>query len=124
MFTGDRLAACFDVTLKPGAEPSPKKDESLKELAAPCAESFSSRLAFATCSVSNVSGLKAFEKAESIVFYFYKHESVFESDVELKQCLDMKGKWQAISKDSKEYQRWEAEERARRINKLSDRIAP
>jgi hypothetical protein len=132
VFDGQVLSVCLQFTTEPqpGIEPKPtKKPDNIVISEQSCAETFPGKLSFATCDIADTSIVAKqwpddSRRLVSVQAFYYQQPKVFDNDVELKQCLDWKGKWQPIAKDSPEYKQWEHEERAKRIGKLTDTLAP
>ncbi len=54
--------------------------------------------------------------------YHYLFDKVFEADGMLKSCLDMNGKWQALSRDSDAYKDAKRDAARKKLEKLSKQL--
>jgi hypothetical protein len=82
------------------------KDKNLTEVQTSCAEAFADRTVLATCSAATDMS-KGDAGAGSVVMTvessYYNFATVGEDDTFMKQCLEIKGKWKALSRDSHDW---------------------
>jgi hypothetical protein len=117
-FTGDNLLEeCDDfvVTLPPGVDTGPLaldrlvdsikrgKNGGASRLDKPCAEKFPKDPVLATCNASTeIKGDQGVVK-RAFMGRYYSLEMLQNSDVYMKDCLDMNGEWQVVSHESQEW---------------------
>lgn len=87
-------------------------------LTASCSETFAGRVVLGTCSIMRAGDASA---AVTITARYYRFETVVDSDVWLKQCLESGGRWQALPRDSDEFRRAEHARHAKSLSKLTDK---
>lgn len=130
-FDGDRLRQCVDVVAtfprRDGGVDRAKAQKKLieafgmntKELlqvTGPCADQFQDRTVYGSCAARG--GDKPIEI--SFTENWYRFSDVFSDDAVMKQCLQMGGKWKAVSRDSPEYRRAKLEQNADRLQNNFD----
>jgi hypothetical protein len=144
-FTDQVLDECTEIAAYP--EDAAKVREGLDKMAADskgrslrvdsCTEAFKDRVVLASCSVersasrdtstSNEWSLADGElvpdklpgaKTFKLTSRRYLFESTFEDDRMMRECLEMKGKWEALRRDSDEFKRAELEALTRKANRL------
>jgi hypothetical protein len=99
-----------------------------------CAEAFKDRVVLASCHVEVVAVgedsnewtldrkgevVKAGGETIQIGIYQYLFETTFESDRAMRECLEAKGKWEALRRDSDEFKRAERDAHTRKLNGLA-----
>lgn len=132
---GDVLEECVDVAIDvtpptdAGPDWRPKDDptdlfmssvKSMTRIPQKCAGQFADRTALATCDVS-----KDVEQKTGAVMHvrvrsaFYPFERVGLSDLDMKDCLEMKGEWRAIPRSSREWQDAKLDHARRAVAKIA-----
>lgn len=137
-FVKDNLDECMDASLrtsKPDVATKllreslhKDKDKSTTLLPTTCADAFKDRLVLATCTAETSKrrdhadagpadgGVEA--ASLSLVSRYYRFETVVESDLFMKQCFEMQGRWNALRRDSEEFQRAQRDYHARKLERL------
>jgi hypothetical protein len=133
--SGGVLHECADVSVlvtppgdagadwKPKADPLEKfaKDTKRTSIPKPCAEQFTDRTALASCSVSSTATAKTGEAyAVTVRTTFYDVADVGNSDAKMAECLESKGEWKALPKDSPEFRKARLEHSRKRLEKAVD----
>ncbi len=141
-FVKDTLNECVDFTIQlappvdAGADWKPpsseklaeqvsnlfKNDKSVLRISKPCAEQFSDRTALASCSATqNVTSQRGDAVTVQILSRYYDFSNLDEDDLYMKQCLELHGDWQAVSRESNEYRRARLRANARKLGKITDK---
>lgn len=85
-----------------------------------CSHQFSDREPFARCKLeSNQESHATLIMSE----YFYSFSHVFESDETMKECLEMKGDWNAIARDSQRFREAALDHDLKNARKLVDKAS-
>jgi hypothetical protein len=136
--SGGLLRECADMSVKvspppdAGADWQPKanpldkfaKDVKRTAIPKPCAEQFADRLALATCTVRSSAPAKTGEAfTVEVATRFYDFGDVGTSDAKMAECLETKGDWSAIPKDSHEWRKARLEHSRKRLEKAADDLA-
>lgn len=127
----DSLGECvdfsIDVTLAPDAG-EPKKDpiealmknmKGLTKIGKPCAEAFPDRTVFATCTLTKREDDGGTSVSMVIVSHRFDFAAVADTDRYMKECLDMRGEWNAIRRDSPDWHAAKAEQARKRLERLT-----
>lgn len=134
-FAKDNLDECVDLTFRTSNPDGGKKlketfgkDKETTLLPATCADAFKDRLVLATCTaeVSQPRGKAdagptdggADRGSISFVSRYYRFETVVNSDAFMKQCFESQGHWDALRRDSEEFQRAQRDSHARKLEGL------
>jgi hypothetical protein len=134
-FVKDNLDECVDFTLRTTNPDGPRKlkealgkDKEMTALPTTCADAFKDRLVLATCT-AEVAQLRSQADAGppdggrdrgslTLVSHYYRFATVVESDAFMKQCFESKGTWDALRRDSEEFQRAQRDWHARKLEGL------
>jgi len=134
-FVKDNLDECVDFRLrtsKPDGASKLKealsKDKETTLLPATCSEAFQDRLVLATCTAEVSQPQRQTDAGPgdggadrgslTAVSRYYRFATVVDSDAFMKQCFEMKGTWEALRRDSEEFQRAQREWHARKLEGL------
>jgi len=140
-FDGDNLSECVELTmrLEPGADRKSIAEQLAKSLpkanalGSPCADTFKDRIVMATCEVAGEaieekkktapSDAGVLPKGEILALKsrFYRFEAI-SSDAMMRDCLQTRGKWTALAKDSAEYQAAERAAKRKRAEKMLETL--
>jgi hypothetical protein len=128
---GDALGECvdfsIDVTLGLDAG-EPKKDpieailkgqKGLTKIGKPCAESFPDRTAYATCTLTKREDDGGTSVSIVVVSHRFDFAAVADTDRNMKECLEMRGEWNAIRRDSPEWHAAKTEQARKRLERLT-----
>lgn len=118
-FVGENLAECIEIEAVGSAEKTEElgkldpgaKDAKILKLSKPCTESFADRVELAGCTFEKTKD-GATVKMRSHIYAF---DVAFQTDANMRECLEMKGEWKAISRTSAEYNRAKLEADSARL---------
>lgn len=111
-FDEERLAECIELETRGSADAATKvvelgesaitkeKGKAIR-ITKSCAESFSDRVELASCAFE----IEKDGAAITMRSHLYDFDLAFGSDVNMHDCMKMKGEWKAISRTSREYDR-------------------
>lgn len=85
-----------------------------------CAEQFKDRLRLASCRVSYSGKTELGSTAIVAESSYYKYEDIYSSDEFMRECMEMKGKWEALPKDSPEVASARRNDLAERLMKAAE----
>lgn len=115
------LAADADAGKDPAAElvkDMAKKDKTLTLIPKACGEQFADRTALATCTMKQVGK----NGTITVASHRYSFADVGLSDAAMKECLDMKGDWNAVPRDSAEFRKAKIEHARRGLQRTVDKL--
>lgn len=133
-FEKDNLDECVDFKLRTNNPDDARKlKEALRKnkettlLPTTCADAFKDRLVLATCTAevsqqrqadAGASDAGADRASITLVSRYYRFATVVESDAFMKQCFESRGTWDALRRDSEEFQRAQREWHAKKLEGL------
>lgn len=101
-----------------GSETTGVSNKEATRLSEKCRATFTDRILLATC---NIDQADAGTSMHMTVGY-YDFGDISGSDKQMAECLSSKGKWRAISRDSKEWQKAKFEYDRRNLRRAVDRL--
>ncbi len=98
------------------AKSTKPKDKSMAFVKRGCSRQFSDRTVLASCTVSKNKDAQAV----TLNVNYYDFETVGLNDLEMKDCMnELKGEWDALPRDSKEWRAAKLEHAQRKLHKLT-----
>lgn len=125
-FIKGNLYECVEMTLTgtstEAGDPFAKAEKQMKDakrIDESCSETFADRQVLATCTIaSDVDG----GGSAKLVSSFYDFADVGLNDKQMAECLEIKGRWKAIPRDSKEWHKAKLEHDRKRLGKAVDKL--
>lgn len=96
-----------------------KGDDSTTKLRQKCDVAFKDRLVLAKCTASSSKTIGDGGVLDvAIVSHYYRFATVIDSDLFMKQCLQIGGTWDALSRESDDFKRAELQHRLKKVEDL------